>query len=208
MPGSQLFFLSDMYYQDFPDDKLMKNKDVIDGVLHNRPCFFAFPDTKCPSIYWIVPISSKYEKFKRIEQSKIEKYGKCNTIRFGTVLGRNAAFLIQNMCPATEKYLTAYIDKNKLPIQIDNRIAEDVTKNARDVLAMAKRGAKVVFPDIFTIYRTLEQQLLAERQPPLDNKDDKPRKPSVIDKLQQPLPERDANVRVKSMMQKHSREER
>ena len=61
---------------------------------------------------------------------------------------------------------------------------------------------------IFTVYRTLEQQLLAERQPPLDNKDDKPRKPSVIDKLKQPLPERDANVRVKSMMQKHSREER
>lgn len=164
MASSQLFFLSDMYYRDFPDDKLMKNKDVIDGVLHNRPCFFAFPDSKYPAIYWIVPISSKFEKFKRIEQSKIEKYGKCNTIRFGTVLGREAAFLIQNMCPATEKYLIAYIDKNNVPIQIDHRIAEDVTKNARDVLAMAKRGAKVVFPDIFTIYHALKQQLLSENQ--------------------------------------------
>ena len=60
---------------------------------------------------------------------------------------------------SNKKYLTAYIDKNNTPIQIDNRIAEDVAKNARDVLAMAKRGAKVVFPDIFKIYAELEAQL-------------------------------------------------
>ena len=159
MPEAQLYFLSDQYYKDFPDDKLMKNKDIIDGVPHNRPCFYAFPDAKNPSILWIVPISSRYEKFKKIEQDKIAKYGKCNTIRFGTVLGRNTAFLIQNMCPATEKYLTPYIDKNNSPIRIDNRVAEDVVKNAHEVLALAKRGAKVVFPDIFKIYSGLEQQL-------------------------------------------------
>ncbi len=159
MPNAQLYFITDQYYLDFPDEKLMKNKDVIDGVPHNRPCFFAFPDKQNPEIYWVVPISSKYEKYKRIEQSKIQKYGKCETIRFGTVLGRNTAFLIQNMCPATKKYLIAYIDKNNMPIRIDNRLAEDVSRNAQAVLAMAKRGAKVVFPDIFQIYRGLEQQL-------------------------------------------------
>ncbi len=171
MPKAQLYFLSDQYYVDFPDDKLMKNKDIIDGVPHNRPCFYAFPDPKNPAIYWIVPISSRYEKFKKIEQGKIAKYGKCNTIRFGTVLGRNAAFLIQNMCPATEKYLTAYIDKNDVPIQIDNRVAEDVARNAHEVLAMAKRGAKVVFPDVFKIYAGLELQLKQEDvTPPREDK--------------------------------------
>ena len=159
MLRAQLYFLSNEYYQDFPDDKLMQNKDTIDGVPHNRPCFFAFPDTRVPEIYWIVPISSRYEKYKRIEQDKIKKYGRCNTIRFGTVLGRNTAFLIQNMCPATEKYLTPYIDKNKQPIRIDGRVAADVEKNARSVLALAKRGAKVIFPDVFTIFQGLEQQL-------------------------------------------------
>lgn len=160
MRKAQLYFLSDQYYLDFPDDKLMKNKDVIDGMPHNRPCFYAFPDTKNLSIYWIVPISSRYKKFKKIERDKIAKYGKCNTIRFGTVLGRKTAFLIQNMCPATELYLTAYIDRNNIPIQIDNRIAEDVSQNAREVLALAKRGAKVVFPNIFKIYADLELQLM------------------------------------------------
>lgn len=159
MLQAQLYFLSDQYYQDFPDDKLMKNKDIINGTPHNRPCFFAFEDFKIAGIYWIVPISSRFEKFKRIEQEKIKKYGHCNTIRFGMVLGRNTAFLIQNMCPATNKYLTAYIDKNKCPVRIDNRVATDVETNARYVLALAKRGAKVIFPDIFKIYHELEQQL-------------------------------------------------
>lgn len=63
------------------------------------------------------------------------------------------------MCPATEKYLTPYIDKNKQPIRIDGRVAADVEKNARSVLALAKRGEKVIFPDVFTIFQGLEQQL-------------------------------------------------
>ena len=159
MLQAQLYFLSDQYYQDFPDDKLMKNKDTINGISHNRPCFFAFRDSKIADIYWIVPISSRYEKFKRIEQEKIKKYGYCNTIRFGTVLGRNTAFLIQNMCPATSKYLTPYIDKNDCPIRIDDRIASDVERSARNVLAVAKRGAQVIFPDVFKIYHGLELQL-------------------------------------------------
>lgn len=133
MAEAQFYFLSDQYYLDFPDDKLMKNKVMVDGSLHKRPCFFAFRDRKIPEIYWIVPISSWHEKYKQIEQTKIKKYGYCNTIRFGVVLGINTAFLLQNMCPATSKYLTPYIDKNAHPIRIDNRVATDVTKNALDV---------------------------------------------------------------------------
>lgn len=159
MLDAQLYFLSDQYYIDFPDDKLMKNKDVIQGVPHSRPCFLAFPDSKNPAIYWLVPISSRYEKYQKIAQAKIEKYGRCNTIRFGTVLGRNAAFVIQNMCPVTEPYLIAYINKNSEPICLDDRIVADVTKNAREVLAIAHRGAKVIFPDVFKIYQALDQTL-------------------------------------------------
>lgn len=181
MLPAQLYFLSGQYYLDFPDDKLMKNKDVIQGVPHNRPCFFAFHDSKISDILWIVPISSRVEKFKQLEQEKIKKYGRCNTIRFGTVLGRETAFLIQNMCPATKKYLTAYIDKNNQPIRIDDRVAADVEKNARIVLGMAKRGAKVIFPNVFIIYRGLEEQLAKETSVLPDTTD----KPSIRAKLRQ-----------------------
>ncbi len=183
MLQAQLFFLSDQYYQDFPDDKLMKNKDIIHGVPHNRPCFFAFEDTKIADIYWVVPISSRYEKYKRIEQEKIKKYGYCNTICFGIVLGRDTAFLIQNMCPATSKYLIPYIDKNKCPIRIDGRIASDVEKNARIVLARAKRGSKLIFPDVFKIYHGLEQQLQQSITASVHSQIKKPSIPKIIPKL-------------------------
>jgi hypothetical protein len=78
--------------------------------------FFAFSDKNQPDIFWLVPISSRIEKYKFEEQKKIKKYGRCNTIRFGTVLGRECAFLIQNMCPVTNRYITPYIDKNKQQI--------------------------------------------------------------------------------------------
>lgn len=45
MLQAQLYFLSDQYYQEFEDSKIS-------------------------DIYWIVPISSRFEKFKRIEQNR------------------------------------------------------------------------------------------------------------------------------------------
>ena len=50
MNQGQFCFLEDQYYKDFPDDKLMKNKEVINDALHDRPCFFAFPDNEHPDI--------------------------------------------------------------------------------------------------------------------------------------------------------------
>ena len=61
--------------------------------------------------------------------------------------------------PCNEKIFDCIIDKNNCPIRIDDRIAVVIEKNARHVLAMAKRGAKVIFPDVFKIYHGLEQQL-------------------------------------------------
>lgn len=162
MEKAQLYFLSDQYYKDFPDEKLMRNKELIAGQTHNRPCFFAFADKKNSDIFWLVPISSRVEKYKREEQKKIDRLGRCNTIRFGIVLGREAAFLIQNMCPVTDKYISAYIDKNKQSIQIDGRVAADIIKNAHEVLGIFNRGAKVIFPDVKTIYTALVQQMAPE----------------------------------------------
>ena len=38
-------------------------------------------------------------------------------------------------------------------------MADDVERNARNVLAIAKRGAKVIFPHVFEIFQGLERQL-------------------------------------------------
>jgi hypothetical protein len=46
-----------------------------------------------------------------------------------------------------------------VPIQIDNRIVQDVVSNAREVLARHLRGAVLIFPDIIKIYNALRTGL-------------------------------------------------
>ena len=80
MTEKHFYFLNDQYYIDFPDDYLMQNKETIDGVSHDRPCYYAFKDKNHPDIYWMIPFSSQVEKFERIYASKVERYKRCDTI--------------------------------------------------------------------------------------------------------------------------------
>lgn len=160
MVAGQFCFIADKYYEDFPERFLMRNKESVDGISHRRPSFLVFPDSEYKAILWLVPISSQYAKYKALYDVKVKKYGKCNTIRFGKVLGIDAAFLIQNMCPVTEKYIAEiYIDKLGNPVRIDDRVALDVVKNAREVIARMKRGTKLIFPDVLRIRSELIRQI-------------------------------------------------
>lgn len=150
------YFLSDDYFIDFPDRQLMRDKEPVDGQKHGRPCFYAFEDPKT-GLLWMIPFSSKVEKYRAHEQKKIAKYGRCDTILFGYILGHEKAFLIQNMCPATDKYLVnQYIDsKNNVVVRVDGAFEEKLTKTARQVLSKVRKGIKLVFPDVLAIERSL-----------------------------------------------------
>ncbi|MEG0494547.1 MAG: hypothetical protein RR696_15245, partial [Clostridia bacterium] len=56
------YFVSDDYFRDFPDPYLMKNKEIINGQPHGRPCFYAFKDT-LTGLYWMIPLSSQTEEY-------------------------------------------------------------------------------------------------------------------------------------------------
>lgn len=152
-PG-QLVFLNEQYNVDFADKNIMVNSS-------GRPYFFAFPDLAEPHISWLVPVSSRYEKYSALVRSKIAHQGYCNTIYLGKLLGRDAAFLIQNMIPATEKYISdIYLHKDTAPVQIDQRTAWYIMRNARRVLEKVKKGhSSLVYTDIRSIYAELCCQL-------------------------------------------------
>jgi hypothetical protein len=163
--GTFIFVADDFFAKHDPDGHLMKNKEGF----HNRPCFYAFPDKKEPQILWCVPISSQIEKFEKIVQHKISKQiarghkaPKCNTIRFGEVLGQRRAFLIQNMFPVTAAYISAtYIDKNShKPVTIAPDTERDIAANAKDILKLVFRGyLSLVFSDIQKTYTDLIAEL-------------------------------------------------
>ncbi len=168
--GSFFFIADEFFVRHDSNGRLMKNKE---GV-HNRPCFYAFPDKAEPNIYWCIPISSRIEKYEIIVENKIAKQTekgfktpKCNTIRFGEVLGQKRAFLIQNMFPVTPKYISAlYIDRNtQTPVTIAPATEKDIVKNAKDILKLVFQGyTNLVFSDIQKTYADLTAELQTERQ--------------------------------------------
>lgn len=172
METGHFYFISDLYFETFPDDKLMKNKGVIAGLPHSRPCFFSFQDERS-GIYWLVPISSKVEKYRAVYQKKISRYGKCDTLVFGEVVGQPAAFLIQNMCPITPKYITEeFRDKqSNRPVRISGNMEAVIIKRAKNALALIRKGIKLIFPDVLQIERQLLIELQSEKDLPISLSD-------------------------------------
>ncbi len=152
MDSGHFYYINDTYFKDFPDATLMRNKEMVNGQVHDRPCYYAFQDSKT-SLHWMIPISSRIDKFQHYYQQKIERYGNCDTIAFGDVLGHKKAFLIQNMCPVTDKYINnEYFDNSsKLPVRVDGAFEKELVSKAKHVLALQRKGIKLIFPDVLTI---------------------------------------------------------
>ena len=165
MLNGHFYFLTDQYFTDFPDPLLMKNKETINGQIHDRPCFYAFEDVHHKDIFWLIPFSSQIYKFTNIYNSKIAKYQICDTIVFGNVLGHKKAFLIQNMCPVTSQYVrNEYLDSTgNVPVRISVSLENELVDKAKRVLALQRQGKKLIFPDIFSIESKLIESLKSKK---------------------------------------------
>ena len=122
-----------------------------------RPTFYCLRENKT-SLLWMVPLSSRVEKFKAIHDKQVAKYGKCLTIVLGEFDGKEAAFLLQNMFPIREYYLDHIHTRNNNPVPVKHSIHREVTTRMKKIRQLHSRGKKVVFPDI----DRLEQIMLAE----------------------------------------------
>lgn len=133
----------------------MQNKETIDGAVHNRPCYYAIEDINT-GLYWLVPISSQVDKYKKIHQKKIEKYGYCDTLVFGIVLGKEKAFLIQNAFPASDEYINnLYYDNSGILVSASDKTMKEVVVSLKNVLKKLRKGRNVIFPDSLKIEKEL-----------------------------------------------------
>ena len=158
------YFLKEEYFKTFPDNNLMRNHEKINNELHNRPCFYALKDRTNKEILWMIPISSKVEKYKSLYSAKISKYGSCDTIVFGEVLGQERAFLIQNICPVTSKYLSEQYMKDDKAVKISGITEKILRRKTEKILRLSSKNNKVVFPDIKKIKQELIRQLEQDRK--------------------------------------------
>lgn len=158
MEAGCFYFLTNEYFDDFKDPNLMNNHEAETDANHDRPCFYAFFDTST-GLYWMIPLSSHVSKYQEVYQKKVSRFGKCDTILFGEILGHTKAFLIQNMCPVIPKYINnEYIDrKTCAPVRVDGRFEAQLVSKAKKVLALQRKGFRLIFPDVLEI----EKQLLS-----------------------------------------------
>ncbi len=143
----KFYFIQDEFFELVKDKELCTNKE--NG--NKRPCFYCFKDKNNQNLIWFIPISSKLEKYK-----KMERTGVVDTIVFGYVEGEQRAFLIQNMFPTTEKYIIQkYIRQNR-DVVINEKLNKEIQIKANKILTLVEKGYnKIVFPDIIAIKNIL-----------------------------------------------------
>ena len=131
------------YFEVVKDKNLMQNKEK--GSY--RPTLYCMKD-ESTGLLWMIPISSQYEKFATIREKIISKGKVCRGIVLGKFDGHDAAFLIQNMFPVTERYIDHIHTKNGNPVPVRHNLQIQINKNVKKLLALNKKGIKVTFTDI------------------------------------------------------------
>lgn len=158
METGKLYFIKDSFYERFTDCGLLENKEVINGRQHSRPCCYLFKyENTGDDIYWMIPISSKVDKYTREYNKSMEKYNQCDNISFCYILGEKRAILPQNLFPVTREYIgEVYMDKNtNAPIMLRRNILSEVNRKARKKIRYNQNGKKFGMTDIMKIYNEL-----------------------------------------------------
>lgn len=146
------YHIKDEYFIMAEDEHLMKNKE--DG--NYRPTMYCIKDNKY-DIYWMIPISSQYDKYADIRSEMLRKGKKCKGIVLGKYDGKKAAFLIQNMFPVTLKYIDHVHTRNGNPVPVNRKLQEMIRKNTKSLIAISEKGIKVTFTDIIRLRNRLIQ---------------------------------------------------
>ena len=148
-----LYHIKDDYFDVVNDDSLMQNHEK--GK--KRPTYFTIKDK---DILWFIPISSKVDKYKKIIDKKIERYGFCNTIIIRKIADEDAAILLQNAFPTLEKYIDhIHVLENGKPAKVISSTCDEILENFKQMLKLKNKGLNFFFTDIDKIKKQMEDEL-------------------------------------------------
>ena len=137
MKKTGFYIIKDSFFDDMDEPYLKGNKKG------NRPHYYCFEDSTS-GLYWMIPLSSRIDKYKKIVENK-KKAGKpCDIIHIVKLDDdRESAFLLQDMFPITDVYVEREytIAGNHLMLTSEHTVKE-IERKARKVMGMLKRGVK------------------------------------------------------------------
>ncbi|MBO5376393.1 MAG: hypothetical protein J6A52_06020 [Bacilli bacterium] len=100
---------------------------------------------------WFISISSKIEKYQRIIDKKIERYGVCNTIIIRKIADNDASILLQNAFPTLEKYIDHVHTVDRVPLSVPTDFQNEIKRLFKNMIGLKKRGINLFFTDIDTL---------------------------------------------------------
>lgn len=128
-----------------------------------RPTYFCIKNENT-NILWFIPMSSKVEKYKKIRDEKIKKYGSCDTILIRKFLGKESVFLLQNMFPTIEKFVDHSHIVNGEETKVINQIAVDIERVFNKLMRLTELGKKVIFTDVENDIKIMLEELKKEEK--------------------------------------------
>ena len=146
-----LYHIKDEFFDIVNDENLMTNHER--GK--KRPTYFTIKDK---DILWFIPLSSKVDKYKKIVDKKMKKYGVCNSILIRDILGNESAILIQNAFPTLEKYIDHVHTVDGVPLNVPTDLQNEIKSLFKNMIGLKKRGTNLFFTDI----DSLKQKMLDE----------------------------------------------
>lgn len=136
-----LYHIKDEFFDVVKDNSLMQNHEK--GK--KRPTYFTIKEKE---ILWFIPISTKIEKYQKIIDKKIEKYGFCNTILIRKIADQDSAILLQNAFPTLEKYIDHVHTIDGVPLKVPTNLQQEIKSHFKNMLGLKKRGKNLFFSDI------------------------------------------------------------
>lgn len=121
-----------------------------------RPTYFTIKDK---DILWFIPLSSKVEKYKKIIDRKIKKYGYCNTIMIEKIFNKDTVILLQNAFPTLEKYIDHIHTIDNKPAKVSEKLEKIILENFEKLLVLKSNGINLFFTDIDKIKNLMLNEL-------------------------------------------------
>lgn len=140
--------LKDDYFTDFPSKRHMQNK------AENRPYYLSVKNEN--GIVWLIPISSKVEKYRAKIFADEGKYGECLLYHIIKFMGEERAVLIGNMIPVIPKYIKGeFTISGYHYIVHDTAAIKAIKKRSSRYLSLVRSGKMRPYVDILSIERKL-----------------------------------------------------
>ena len=137
MKKSGFYIIKEQFFEDMNEPYLKGNKK------ENRPHYYCFEDENT-GIYWMIPLSSKIEKYRKIMEKREAKGKTCDILHILRLDDkRESVFLIQDMFPITEQYIEREykIANNHLMLTSEQNV-KVIERKAKKVRGMLKRRVK------------------------------------------------------------------